>query len=171
MKTNPPNAPVAQVGTAKERPKCDHICLLDDGHVDRGEPHCYGYELPSPRGAVPNAPTSKEAVSLNPEPEAQDNLSVLLSELEGKARAATPDAFSANEDEEEANAVFAAAASPGTVLALIEVARCVAELGHSESIGGDHVFYAKHDPGSQGEAASPSECPVCALARLGRSET
>lgn len=32
-----------------ERPMCDHICLLEDGHVDRGEPHFYGYELPSPR--------------------------------------------------------------------------------------------------------------------------
>lgn len=32
-----------------ERAKCDHICLLDDGHVDRGELHFYGYELPSPR--------------------------------------------------------------------------------------------------------------------------
>ena len=31
------------------RSRCDHICLLDDGHVDRGEPHQYGYELPSPR--------------------------------------------------------------------------------------------------------------------------
>lgn len=29
--------------------KCDHICLLDDGHVERGEHHFYGYELPSPR--------------------------------------------------------------------------------------------------------------------------
>lgn len=33
-------------------PKCDHICLKDDGHVERGEPHFYGYELPSPRQAV-----------------------------------------------------------------------------------------------------------------------
>lgn len=32
------------------KPKCDHICLKDDGHVDRGEPHFYGYENPSPRG-------------------------------------------------------------------------------------------------------------------------
>lgn len=31
------------------RPKCDHICLLDAGHVDRGEPHFYGYEMPGPR--------------------------------------------------------------------------------------------------------------------------
>lgn len=30
-------------------PKCDHICLKDDGHVERGEPHFYGYEHPSPR--------------------------------------------------------------------------------------------------------------------------
>jgi hypothetical protein len=32
-------------------PKCDHICLKDDGHVERGEGHFYGYELPSPRQA------------------------------------------------------------------------------------------------------------------------
>ena len=31
------------------RPKCDHICLLDDGHVERGERHFYGYENPPPR--------------------------------------------------------------------------------------------------------------------------
>lgn len=30
-------------------PRCDHICLKDDGHVERGEPHFYGYENPSPR--------------------------------------------------------------------------------------------------------------------------
>lgn len=29
--------------------RCDHICLKDDGHVERGEPHFYGYEIPSPR--------------------------------------------------------------------------------------------------------------------------
>lgn len=32
-----------------ETPRCDHICLLDDGHVERGEAHLHGYELPSPR--------------------------------------------------------------------------------------------------------------------------
>ena len=26
--------------------RCDHICLLDAGHVGRGESHQYGYELP-----------------------------------------------------------------------------------------------------------------------------
>lgn len=31
--------------------RCDHICRLDDGHVDRGECHQYGYEHPSPRDA------------------------------------------------------------------------------------------------------------------------
>ena len=36
--------------------RCDHICLLDDGHVERGEVHQYGYEHPSPRrGIVPVA--------------------------------------------------------------------------------------------------------------------
>jgi hypothetical protein len=33
-------------------PMCDHICIRDAGHVERGEPHFYGYELPSPRDAV-----------------------------------------------------------------------------------------------------------------------
>ena len=32
-----------------EPPRCDHICMLDEGHVERGERHQYGYELPSPR--------------------------------------------------------------------------------------------------------------------------
>lgn len=32
-----------------DRPCCDHICLLDDGHVERGERHFYGYQIPSPR--------------------------------------------------------------------------------------------------------------------------
>jgi hypothetical protein len=32
--------------------KCDHICLLDEGHVERGEAHFYGYEHPSPRDNV-----------------------------------------------------------------------------------------------------------------------
>lgn len=32
-----------------EPPRCDHICRLDEGHVERGEVHQYGYELPSPR--------------------------------------------------------------------------------------------------------------------------
>lgn len=27
---------------------CDHICLKDYDHLDRGEPHFYGYEHPSP---------------------------------------------------------------------------------------------------------------------------
>jgi hypothetical protein len=40
------------------RVRCDHICLLDDGHVDRGEPHFYGYEIPSPRRSA--APTPGE---------------------------------------------------------------------------------------------------------------
>ena len=35
-------------------PQCDHICLLEEGHVENGEPHFYGYEHPSPRrGIVP----------------------------------------------------------------------------------------------------------------------
>lgn len=31
------------------RGRCDHICLQDGEHVERGEPHFYGYEIPSPR--------------------------------------------------------------------------------------------------------------------------
>jgi hypothetical protein len=41
-------------------PKCDHICLKDEGHVERGEPHFYGYELPSPRQGV-KMPADKHA--------------------------------------------------------------------------------------------------------------
>lgn len=41
------NADQAAIG--REEPRCDHICLKGDGHVERGEPHFYGYELPSPR--------------------------------------------------------------------------------------------------------------------------
>jgi hypothetical protein len=37
------------VQAAEPTVRCDHICLLDDGHVERGEPHFYGYEHPSPR--------------------------------------------------------------------------------------------------------------------------
>jgi hypothetical protein len=29
--------------------RCDHICLKDDNHLERMEPHFYGYENPSPR--------------------------------------------------------------------------------------------------------------------------
>lgn len=28
---------------------CDHICLLDAEHTERGDPHFYGYENPGPR--------------------------------------------------------------------------------------------------------------------------
>lgn len=38
-----------QPSVADDTPRCDHICLLDDGHVERGEPHFYGYENPPPR--------------------------------------------------------------------------------------------------------------------------
>ena len=43
-------------GTAVDvnpRPKCDRLCLClkDPGHVERGEPHFYGYENPPPRCA------------------------------------------------------------------------------------------------------------------------
>lgn len=31
------------------RGECDHICLKDREHLERGEPHFYGYENPSPR--------------------------------------------------------------------------------------------------------------------------
>lgn len=42
---------------ADETPRCDHICLKDAGHVERGEPHFYGYEIPSPRVPPPTAST------------------------------------------------------------------------------------------------------------------
>lgn len=35
--------------TPDPRGKCDHICLNDGEHVERGEGHFYGYENPSPR--------------------------------------------------------------------------------------------------------------------------
>jgi hypothetical protein len=41
----------ASVAEADPRGKCDHICLKDGEHVERGEPHFYGYEHPSPRRA------------------------------------------------------------------------------------------------------------------------
>ena len=47
----PDDEPVKAAESSARR-RCDHICLLDDGHVDRGEPHFYGYELPSPRAAL-----------------------------------------------------------------------------------------------------------------------
>lgn len=40
-----------QANVPEYRRRCDHICLLDDGHVERGETHQHGYELPSPRDA------------------------------------------------------------------------------------------------------------------------
>jgi len=46
-----PSAESCGIEAAAKDPKqrCDHICLLTDDHVQRGEPHFYGYELPSPR--------------------------------------------------------------------------------------------------------------------------
>ena len=37
---------------AVPEPMCDYICLKDDGHVERGEPHFMGYRLPSPQEAA-----------------------------------------------------------------------------------------------------------------------
>jgi hypothetical protein len=62
----------AQVGEG--RPKCDHICLKDDGHVERGEPHFYGYELPSPRATGPEDRDT-------PQDDAVDPISALKAEL------------------------------------------------------------------------------------------
>lgn len=45
------NAP--EIGTRDPERLCDHICLLDEGHVERGERHFYGYEIPSPRTKTP----------------------------------------------------------------------------------------------------------------------
>jgi hypothetical protein len=39
----------------RRRDLCDHICMLDAGHVERGELHYYCYELPSPRSVDPTA--------------------------------------------------------------------------------------------------------------------
>lgn len=52
------NEPAAADRTVK---MCDHICLKDDGHVERDEPHFYGYEHPSPRAvATQTAPDTQE---------------------------------------------------------------------------------------------------------------
>ena len=40
MSDQPANATEAEL-----RDQCDHVCLKDSGHVDRGEPHFYGYRL------------------------------------------------------------------------------------------------------------------------------
>jgi hypothetical protein len=37
------------VETAEPRKLCDHICMLDADHVERGELHQYCYENPPPR--------------------------------------------------------------------------------------------------------------------------
>ena len=45
-----PTAPeVNQAAVPEPRHPCDHICRLDDDHVERDEQHQYGYEIPSPR--------------------------------------------------------------------------------------------------------------------------
>jgi inorganic triphosphatase YgiF len=41
--------------------RCDHICLKDADHVERGEPHFYGYEHPSPRAENTRLRAEKEA--------------------------------------------------------------------------------------------------------------
>lgn len=41
-----------QARDANPLPRCDHICLLIEGHVEKGTLHQYGYELPSPRRAA-----------------------------------------------------------------------------------------------------------------------
>jgi hypothetical protein len=47
-----------QAETPPLRQICDHRCLLDAGHLDRGEPHYYGYTLVwKPAGGMVSAPS------------------------------------------------------------------------------------------------------------------
>lgn len=38
-----------QAAKPDNTPRCDHVCLKDDAHNERGERHFYGYENPSVR--------------------------------------------------------------------------------------------------------------------------
>jgi hypothetical protein len=46
--TDPAQAPEPLGQVPIDEPQCDHICLKDEGHVERGEPHFYGYRVPGP---------------------------------------------------------------------------------------------------------------------------
>lgn len=145
----------------------------------------------------PNTPTSNEAVSLRPNAEAQDNLSALLSDLEGKARAATKGPWQAWRDQhgewyvngpdflvaqtgaelgpedDGPDAAHIAAFDPDTCLALVEVARRVAGLDHVEGHADWHFLCGEDGAGGASAVeVHVDDCPVCALARLKeRSET
>lgn len=49
MSATPTSPDDARAVDPEPREACDHICLKDADHVERGEPHFYGYEHPSPR--------------------------------------------------------------------------------------------------------------------------
>lgn len=72
--------PRASVPTPRP-PRCDHICLLDEGHVERGELHQYGYELPSPRAdaaMVEQVRRERDAfrdIAIGPEPKVHEGWS------------------------------------------------------------------------------------------------
>ena len=51
-----------QAQAATPEAKCDHICLKDANHVERGEPHFYGYENPSPRSELAELRAARQVV-------------------------------------------------------------------------------------------------------------
>lgn len=50
----------AQATAADQRPYCDHRCLMDEGHVERGELHFYGYTIPSDRSVIERLTSENE---------------------------------------------------------------------------------------------------------------
>jgi hypothetical protein len=88
---------------AEPREMCDHICLKDAEHVQRGEPHFYGYEHPSPRQPVqPPQRVSQERI------ERLTEWIELLGAL--GAQEAADDVLEALQDLERATGEFAAIA-------------------------------------------------------------
>lgn len=58
-----PETPDAATAPGDRRPHCDHGCLLDDSHVERGESHFYGYDHPTDNGPMLSE-DEREALSL-----------------------------------------------------------------------------------------------------------
>lgn len=50
----------AKATVAEPEPLCEHRCLKDDGHVERGELHFYGYNLPSDRSVIERLTSENE---------------------------------------------------------------------------------------------------------------
>lgn len=45
---------------------CDHRCILDDDHVERGEPHYYGYRLPVESDPLCDHPMHRNRLPMDP---------------------------------------------------------------------------------------------------------